>query len=768
MIKPMPRTSAQQLGDAWEEDVRQFFRALGFDVDGGTNFRPGERKIDVVAGIDNVLLIGKCKTTEELSNSNLAVEIRKFRKKTLKAILGFQGGYNGGKYSRYTHFVLFLATNGMIITKGDTDALTESLEGRPYKALHFDENFFDYYNLIKNQLSDEIARWQLLADLGIRSLHQDSLKVFALKTKTKDFDIYHFVANPKKILPYVTVARRSSRQKDYYQRMISGSRAQSIIDYLNKPDNVFPRGPIIPGNIILAAQPEIDMNNDGRGNSRWISVRSTNIDCTVGIDESVDYGIYTVPNIYGALWIVDGQHRLYSYSKTPTAIDRNLINDDKVLITLLCGFNLSQQSKVFVDINNEQKKVNFDYIIDIEGDADADSEIGTISRLIKDMDKLVQVEGESNYLCSKIRIPSHGLNREFSMKGFYQAILRFKLTLDRTKNTGNPYYVGANCDIGALSKSLIQYINTSVKVLGTDLQGEENGTGYNILEKLKGHGKDGIMDILIGFYERILAANNKVRNRTAKPDIAVFEKYLKPVAEKLKNIRDEQEYSNFISTSGHGPRDDTVRRMCSEVLNAGFPEFEFDDLDLDINKIAADIGNIESLLRELINKELCIRSVDWCKGDKPELLSMNIFGALKAKATGAGDLERNPLLITEGRLYGLLDWNQSKTIIMDEQKEGGVLVPTRFWDSIFSRIFVEGGNKFTGKEQLKTAFSHLALYRNTADHKVILDERNIRKAPEQKNMADNYLRIFHKVLDPIQLLPEVREIDEPDTEEEAN
>src|SRR3989338_9958952 len=127
--------------------------------------------------------------------------------------------------------------------------------------------------------------------------------------------------------------------------------------------------------------------------------------------DDAEFTTIKLPANYGILWIVDGQHRLYAYSKNSiNKPQRTITPDDRVFITLLHNTSTPQQRQIFVDINKEQKGVDLNYIIDIEGDANPQSFMGKISRLIKKIDKLdkFQEEGEeySNLFYNKIKIPS--------------------------------------------------------------------------------------------------------------------------------------------------------------------------------------------------------------------------------------------------------------------------------------------------------------------------------------------------------------------------
>lgn len=754
----MPKISIQEIGKRWEQGVRNFFNQMGFTVDGGQNFFPGGIQIDVVAGIGNTLLIGECKTKEELGErSNLASEIRKFKKNIKTVIKGFQEdekgkGYHSGKYKYYTHFQLFIATKDIVYQKPDIEACKEKTAEDPYSqrllyCRFLDEDYLNYYLNLKEELSGEIAKYQLLADLSMHLQHKDIFKVVAVKNIIKGCEVYNFVSTPQDIMEYVTVARRQAKQKQYYQRMIDGDRCQDIIDYLDTPDYLFPKGQIIPGNIILATDPNFlgDVHE-----SRKLSFQPVEI-ADYSCQKNTEVGILEFPAWYGPFWIVDGQHRLYAFCKhSKINFNRQIQLDDKVAFTLLHGLTISQQSQIFVDINDEQIGVPFEYILDIEGDANPNYQMGRISNVIKLLDTIFEINYDGkkyeNIFYKKIKIPSHGIKRKFSMRGFYYALKRKNLIpIDKTdKKTSsdfeNPFFCNISIsdkkrmdiEIVNLSENLILFFSMVKNILNDEMKKSYPLAKYNLDYMLNARGKDGFIDVMIGLYARIITAKRKAINKISIPNAQDFIKYLQPIAKRLAEIKNEEDYVSFINTSGHGNRLDTERRFCHVIKEAGHREFDFNDIDFDINSIAERCTQLEETLRELINQILITVDIDWCKGKRTDLLPGEIYRRLWDNAKG--DFQRNPDLIEQGRLYRQLDLGQCRDLILKHWKLG------------FDKMFVVKGDKFRDKDQFQEAFKHLSLYRNTPYHGRLSDEeRKIIRETDQKILAESYLKTFNKV-----------------------
>ena len=726
----MPRRSNVEIGDEWENYVRNFFRQLGFEnVDGGHGFQPGGRgDIDLVAGINNVLFIGECKTRQKIGErTDLISEARKFASKAKRALTEFgKSSFRAGVYSKYSYPIIFMAIKDIVVNEETRNSIIRELTGVG-KAFLFDEKLFNYYIGISEQLQPKIAQWHLLGDIGANLMPYDvRLRINTIKTEIKGFRLYSFVTTPQRLLPYIRVVRRevsSIYDSKYYQRIIDGSRCDEIKEYLdNTGGDLFQQGQIIPGSVILALDPRIP-------NSELTFTPIRN-------DE--DYGELSLPKRYGSLMIVDGQHRLYSFSRRL----EDIREDDKILITLLVGMSLEQQRKIFVDINNEQKSVDFSYILDIDGDAIPNTEDGIISNGIKKLDKIYKLDDKENIFFNQIKIPSHGIrNRKFSMKALYQAIKRSGLikkeTVHSFQTANNPFYDSDyNALTEKLSKGLAKYFILIKTILGDEIQDSRAGTNLN--KMLDGRGKDGIVDIFINLYERIIS----IKNKSGRPNVPTefdLRKYLNPIADFFKTLSEEK-YSEIIVTSGHGPRDATVKRLCIKIREKlGPEEFDFGDIDDDVKVISDKTKELESRLREMINKKLTLAfGADWCKGKRNDVLPTEMFNILRKSAQR--DINNNEKYIDEGKLYLHLTLSLSKDLIR------------KHWDK-FKDVFTRENSNFADAIQVSDAIDLLGLYRNTDFHDMQKQkERQFLRASDQKTVANAFLRMFDNALKPYDLV----------------
>lgn len=161
---------------------------------------------------------------------------------------------------------------------------------------------------------------------------------------------YTFTINPGKILPLCSIAHRKAKHlysdqgqtATYYQRLLDGSRVSKISEYISQ-DNGLP----FVNNILLSY----------RGNSNF-ELESLN---NYYNETSRNLKIFNSP---GMFHVIDGQHRLFSYS--PELHPDGLSDDEEIIVTIVDGIDIKRESELFVDINKKQKTVNPNLLDEIE------------------------------------------------------------------------------------------------------------------------------------------------------------------------------------------------------------------------------------------------------------------------------------------------------------------------------------------------------------------------------------------------------------------
>ncbi len=283
-------------GKDFENEVKIFLEEkLKFsDVKGGQDFHiapNGEKnQIDACGRYKDILFVFECKAAGRKVKKNLRQDILATKERARMVLEGYK---TIPEYSQ-CKFVKFI-----FITK--KIEIPES-EKELFKETHFwyaDENLLEYYSELYEKIG-EYAVFNFLADYGIRPPENEQLNVAALKTKIGKYVTYSFYANPKELLKFSYVARRRSQKEDFYQRMLDKNRIRKIQQFL---DN----GGIFPTNVIISLK---------EGDKNFVKIS--------GLESKnhSEVGTLTIKNSYSACWIIDGQHRLYSFSR---AHSENLI-----------------------------------------------------------------------------------------------------------------------------------------------------------------------------------------------------------------------------------------------------------------------------------------------------------------------------------------------------------------------------------------------------------------------------------------------------------
>jgi DNA sulfur modification protein DndB len=219
-------------------------------------------------------------------------------------------------------------TLGLIFTDNDRTRAEDA--GVPL----LEESDLLYYERLVNQIGPA-ARFQFLADiLQGRPVPGLQLTVPAIRTKMGGSTAYTFSVSPEYLLKVAFVSHRARGKAsdiDAYQRMLKRARLRSIRQYIAE-------GGIFPTNIVVnIADP------------KWLSFDRGKQEG--GKDTPSTFGWLHIRPAYRVAWIIDGQHRLFSYAGHPLA------RKSVISVMAFVGQPASEQARLFVDINAQQRKV---------------------------------------------------------------------------------------------------------------------------------------------------------------------------------------------------------------------------------------------------------------------------------------------------------------------------------------------------------------------------------------------------------------------------
>lgn len=158
---------------------------------------------------------------------------------------------------------------------------------------------------------------------------------------------FYTLTMPSEVLSRTcAVTTRKEDPKQGFQRELDLKRAEEIARYIDQDVGT------IPNSIVLSAQAAAELAIVGKGKTLEFS------------------------DAPGAFLILDGQHRVYGFSKAKTSL--------RVPVVIYNGLSRSEETRLFIDINTKQRPVPPQLLLDIKKLADIEDEAEGILRDIFD------------------------------------------------------------------------------------------------------------------------------------------------------------------------------------------------------------------------------------------------------------------------------------------------------------------------------------------------------------------------------------------------
>jgi len=281
----------------------------------------------------------------------------------------------------------------------------------------------DYYAHIVKALG-KWTKYALFKDFGIaREEENGSLQRPAIMVRqpgvTTNREMYVFTLPAHDLLPIAYVFRRSYRPEFAYQRMIRETRVGKIGAFLRS------KAALIPNAILIAFDEEVANE-----------VRFSPDDANNPI-----HGTLTLPKKYCSAWIVDGQHRLYGFTRTEfcNPPDDSPVQREKFELVVVGLKNLDRayQAKSFIDINDNQERIDATLLCDLTTlTGDLKHYLTWPSLLVKELNKREPWK-------DRIRILEIEKDKPISLAGFAKfALANALLRHQKDKVTGSTVYTG--------------------------------------------------------------------------------------------------------------------------------------------------------------------------------------------------------------------------------------------------------------------------------------------------------------------------------------
>lgn len=202
-------------------------------------------------------------------------------------------------------------------------------------SLHyFDDDMVNYYKNLQKHLGMS-AKYQLQGNILQGKKVKNLKKVIpAIRGKMGGHTYYSFSIEPDNLLKIGYVLHQNNANKDdlpSYQRLIKKNRLVSISEFIN-------RGRYFPNSILInfETRKELRFDLSKLQDEKQIS----------------KLGLLHLPQEYKSAYIIDGQHRLYAYANSKYK------NDNTIPVVAFVNLEKSEQVKLFMEINENQKAVS--------------------------------------------------------------------------------------------------------------------------------------------------------------------------------------------------------------------------------------------------------------------------------------------------------------------------------------------------------------------------------------------------------------------------
>lgn len=573
--------------ERFEDQIWLLFFQMGFKLlNRDANFKMNydfnnpdfTQQIDVFAADDETILIVECKSSEDLNEVQFKKDIEKLhgqmeglRKCALKQYPG-----------RKVKFIW--ATHNCIMSAKDIKRLQE------WDIIFFSDSTIQYYSELVKHLGT-CSRYQLLGNLLANTeIKKMQNKVLAIKGKMGGHEYYEFSIEPEKLLKIGYVLHRNEANKNMmptYQRIIKRKRLKEVQSFIND-------GGYFPNSIIISI--------DSGGRKLQFDESPTKLD-----DSISKIGVLHLPKRYHSAYIIDGQHRLYGYS------DSEYANTNSIPIVAFVDLDRSEQLKLFMDINENQKSVSKTLRITLNSDMLWDSP-NQNERRDAIRSKIAQMCGEeqSSPLLGRVVIGEDEKNniKCITIQAIQLALQKYSFFSTFAKN--NTIATNGSFDVGdnqATIDRFYPFLEGCFKTVKNECETEWSLGEQGILTINRGI--QGIIRI-INDVVNLLIAQNKLFPLTQDIDdiINEVEYYMSPLLNHINKLTEEQriELKSFYG----GGAENKYLRYFQKVIHDSLTDFNPEGLEEYIENTTKEynatskeyIYAIEEKLKDVIAESL--------------------------------------------------------------------------------------------------------------------------------------------------------------------
>jgi DGQHR domain-containing protein len=378
-------------GAALNERIWKLFEKAGFETKPNSND----------ASEETVALVSEKKRTIDLSavDKQLGVKIigsNKAQKKLRESFTTHIHDYEKLKELANANTVLFVSTEKEIEDKEREYAKTVGMR-------IWGEEELQYYEAVVAAIG-KFAKYEIIHSFGLETTEEKTIHhVLALKFNQPHADssteLFLFTISPEKLLKTCVIYRRAQGSGAAYQRMVRADRLAQIHKFVTQNDAILPPNIIVHFSDKVAWDPVKIPETDAGG-----------IQMTLTREKDYQLVLLKIPMEYASLELIDGQHRLYGFSRAEPST-----RDNFNLVTLGIK-NLSNERRrdTFVAINDNSRRMDPNLVAylkytDEESECQKDNELMAI--------KVVVELNKTSPFKKKIRLLDVG-NQKLTLKGF--------------------------------------------------------------------------------------------------------------------------------------------------------------------------------------------------------------------------------------------------------------------------------------------------------------------------------------------------------------
>lgn len=509
-----------------------------------------KNQIDVIAVNEDSILLVECRS------SQIHAKAPSFKAKfeALPAKLKGFGKVLDQLFGKGKKIKYIFATRNLKLDRTSADIERLVATG----SFFYNDNTYEYVNgLIKSYKN--AAHYQFLALLFKGQLiSKKRIEVPAIEGKMGGKKYYMFSIEPHLLLRMGFILHRTranEAEMPTYQRLLVPSKLKKISKFIQN-------GGYFPNSVILNFSKKIS-KLQFEPTSRGESTRSR-------------FGVLKIPNAYAIAYIIDGQHRVYGYAES------DYKESNTIPVVAFRNLDSTEQLKIFMDINENQKAVSATLRITLEEDLYWNSERAD-SRMKALRSSIIQEIGGSisGALYNKISIGED--KALLSARPFAQALTRSGLLpfakgkIFIAESGGSSLYNINNKDLGSemirARNSIVKFINLSYQFVDEKFHDIFERERYFIVSNRGTYA----FICLIGSLNVFESDRKNVNVKTSSENrFKVIEKYLNALLMQIQELPDEDE-EHMLSKLGSGSENAWLR-FFQNLVNQKHPEYEPLDL----------------------------------------------------------------------------------------------------------------------------------------------------------------------------------------------